>query len=185
LKLNLSFQLASTHWKALHPGSAPKLFGVESDPKVHVAHASAVTLAYSAIEELQLEPRPFGNRPVKNADGAWDPEAFENLHARLKEAQIDVRDPLPWTMRGSSTRIHRSKRAPSGNKQPWSGGIVRDTSISVQDALIAVSWLRSKCTTHRFGRETASITMFDVHNVQQLARRLILETVGLWPPFGR
>jgi hypothetical protein len=84
LKLNLSFQIASTHWMNLHPRGSPKNFRFESDPKVHVALASAVTLAYSAIEELQLEPRSVKNRPVKNADGRWDPSALEDLNARLE-----------------------------------------------------------------------------------------------------
>ena len=182
LKLNLSFQLASTHWIEFDPSHGPKNFGVESDANIHVALATAATLAYSAIEELQLEPRPINNRNVKNSDGTWDPSALADLNVRLDAVRINIRNLLVWTVRGSDLRIHRSKRAPKGAKQPWARGIVRDTSISVQDALVSASWLRSKCTTHRYGKETASITMFDVHNVQFLARRLILESVGLWPP---
>ena len=181
-KLGLSFQTASAHWIDLDPGHGPKRFGVVKDPKIHVALANATTLAYSAIEELQLEPRPMGNRGIKNADGTWDRDALANLNDRLVRAQIDLLEHLVWTERGRPTRIHKAPRAPEGEKQPWSRGIVRDKSVSVQDALVIASWLRSKCTTHRFQKETESITMFDVHNVQWLARRLVMELVGLWPP---
>jgi hypothetical protein len=182
-KLNLSFQSASTHWIDLDPSHGPNNFKVVKDPKVHVALANAITLAYSAIEELQLEPRPKGdNNKVKNQDGTWDPAALADLNARLAGARIDPQEQLVWTERGSKTRIHKSPRAPEGAKASWSRGIVRDKSVSVQDALVAASWLRSRCTTHRFRRETESITMFDVNNVQRLAGRLITETVGLRRP---
>ena len=179
LKLNQSFELASTDWIELDPANTEKYFGVVSDRKAHVAMASAVTLAYSVIEELQLEPKPKGpNREVK-VGRVWNPDAFGDLTDRLEAAGIDLRERIHWTVRGSPTRIHRSNRAPEGDKQPYSRGSVRDTAVSVQDALVAASWLRSKCSTHRYVRETESITMFDVHNVQFLARRLILESVGL------
>ena len=41
---------------------------------------------------------------------------------------------------------------------------------------------RASAAHRQYGKETSSITMFDVHNVQFLARRLIMETAGLLPP---
>jgi hypothetical protein len=176
---------ASAHGVHLDPAQTQKYFGVESDPKTHVTMATAVALAYSAIEELKLEPKPVGaNRNVK-IGRTWNPDAFADLTGRLKKGKVDLTEKLVWTVRGTPTLIHKSDRAPEGHKQSWSVGIVRDRSVSVQDALVAASWLRSKCSIHRYRRETRSITMFDVHNVQFLARRLILESVCLWRDWDR
>jgi len=180
-KLTLSYKVASAHWMELHPRYYPKSFGVSNSSFDHVRMASAITLAYSAIEELQLEPRPMGGKPIKTESG-WDDAARTNLHARLHTAGVRMDDLLDWARRGSQTRIHSSKRAAAGAKQPWTKGIVRDRAVSIGDALLEASWLRSKCTTHRFQIATSSISMYDVANVQFLARRLLLERVGLWKP---
>jgi hypothetical protein len=141
--------------------------------------ASAVTLAYSAIEEMKLEPRPFGTRQVR-IGGVWDEEAYRDLRARLERAGVRSTAPVIWNVRGTPTRVHKSDRAPEGERMPWTRGQVRDRGVSVPDALLAASWLRSKCTTHKFAKATPSISMFDVFNVQSLARRLLLERTGIW-----
>ncbi|MCP9630748.1 hypothetical protein NML43_26960 [Rhodopseudomonas palustris] len=179
-KLHLSYELASTHWAHLDPRYYPKHFGVSASPLDHVRMSSAITLSYSAIEELQLEPRPKKGNPIKNKNGQWDPAARKDLDDRLRKARISTADGIVWHRRGSLTRIHRASRAAGGLPQPWTKGKVRDLSVAIEDALLEASWLRSKCTTHRYGTETRSISMYDVVNVQQLARRLILESTGFW-----
>jgi hypothetical protein len=180
-KLKLSYKLASAHWMDLHPKYYPKSFGVSDAFSDHVKMASAITLAYSAIEELQLEPRSINKRQVRTEAG-WDEAAKKDLDQRLELSGVDTAEPLGWTRRGSQTRVHRAQRAAAGAKQPWTKGIVRDRAVTVQDALLEASWLRSKCTTHRYQKATSSISMYDVANVQLLARRLLLESVGLWKP---
>ncbi len=179
-KLKASLALCSAPLMSFHPFYSPKKFYVDRDPQAHVAMGSAITLAYSAIEELQLEPRPKGEKAIKSKDGIWDPVAFQDLNKRLADSNIDLDEKLSWNVRGSPTRIHRHPRFPRGLKESWAGGPVRDESVSISDALLIASWLRSKCTTHRFQKETTSITMFDVQNVQQLARRLLLQRTRLW-----
>lgn len=180
-KLALSYKLASAHWMEFHPRCSPKNFGVSDSPVDHVRMASAITLAYSAIEELKLEPRAIDKKPIKTEAG-WDEVARGNLHKRLQSAGVDISDPIGWTKRGSKTRIHKSNRAAAGSKQPWTKGAIRDINVAVEDALIEASWLRSKCTTHKYQKATSSISMYDVANVQLLSRRLLLESVGLWKP---
>lgn len=145
----------------------------------HVTMVSAVTLAYSAIEEMQLEPRPHGKRPVMK-DGVWDEESYRDLRQRLDRAGVRSAAPVIWNVRGTPTRVHRAERAPKGERMSWTKGQVRDRGVSVEDALLAASWLRSRCTTHKFGKATTSISMFDVFNVQSLTRRLVLERTGIW-----
>jgi hypothetical protein len=169
----------------LKPNYRRKQLYVGQHPYHQVQMSTATTLAYSAIEELELEPRSIANRPVKLLDGSWERSALADLNIRLEKAGIDVSTSVVWTVRGSPTRIEKSARAPRGIKQSWSRGMVRDKAVTIQDALIAASWMRSRCTTHRYPEETKSISMFDVHNVQFLARRLLLESLGLWKDLGR
>jgi hypothetical protein len=163
----------------LHPRYYPKNFGVSENLSDHVRMASAITLAYSAIEELQLEPVPKDNEPIKTATG-WNEKARRDLDMRLRSSGVEIAEPLGWTRRGSQTRVHKAQRAAAGAKQPWTKGIVRDRAVAIEDALLEASWLRSKCTTHKYQKSTSSISMYDVANVQSLARRLLLESVGLW-----
>jgi hypothetical protein len=179
-KLKMSYDIASTHHVELNPYYYPKKYSVTKFRFQHVVLSTAITTAYSAIEEMQLEPRPVKGQPVKEADGNWNTGAYENLVARLSKAHVDLRKGIGWNIRGSTTRVHKSRRAPKGTKLPWTKGVVRDKEIKIEDALVSASWLRSKCTTHRYGAETASITMYDVANVQNLSRRLLLERVKVW-----
>lgn len=178
-KLKLSYEIASVHWMAFHPRYSPKEFAVTRSLSSHGRMASAITLAYSAIEELQMEPRPIKNKQVKAA-GAWNPDALQDLQDRLRAAHVDLSKTQIWSVRGSQTRIHSSARSPQGSKTPWTKGVVRDRSVQVEDALVAASWIRSKCSTHKYQPQTRSITMYDVNNVQNLARRLLLERTKFW-----
>lgn len=59
-KLYHSYQSCAVSWADLHPTSG-KIYVVEKDPIAHVHLANAISLAYSAIEELELEIRvPLG-----------------------------------------------------------------------------------------------------------------------------
>jgi hypothetical protein len=178
-KLQLSYRIASAHYTEVSPTYYRKRFGVSRSRIDHVNMASAVTLAYSAIEEMQFEPRPHGNRQVKK-DGVWDEEALHDLRGRLAQAGVRSPQPVNWNVRGPPTRVHKAERAPKGEPMSWTSGQVRDRGVSVEDALLAASWLRSKCTTHKFGKATTSISMFDVFNVQSLTRRLLLERTRIW-----
>lgn len=160
-KLQLSYRIASAHHTEVSPTYYRKRFGVSKVRVDHVTMASAVTLAYSAIEEMQLEPRPHGKRPVMK-DGVWDEESYRDLRRRLDRAGVRSAAPVIWNVRGTPTRVHRAERAPKGERMSWTMGQVRDRGVSVEDALLAASWLRSRCTTHKFGKATTSISMFDV-----------------------
>jgi hypothetical protein len=179
-KLALSYQSSSPHMMDLHPGESPRLFGIHTDPIYHVYLANAITLAYSAIEELGLEIRASQKNPSKMPDGTWNPIVKADLEARLQKSGIDISSTTIWTLRGSKTRIENIRPPPSAGKPSWSRGSVRDRNIQLIDALALASWLRSCTTTHRFTKTARSLTVYDVHNVQSLARYLIMERFGFW-----
>lgn len=178
-KLALSYRSSSPHIMNLHPGESPRLFRVGSDPIYHVYLANAVTLAYSAIEELGLEIRASQNTPSKMPDGMWNPTVKADLEARLRKSHIDLADDQLWTLRGPKTRIEKKRPPPSSGKPNWSRGRVRDVNVRLIDALAFASWLRSWTAAHRFHEKARSLTVYDAHNVQSLARRFIMEQCGL------
>jgi hypothetical protein len=179
-KLHLSYGSCSTGAMDLQP-SPYKLFPVETDAIAHVHVANAIALAYSAIEELGLEVRVKKDQPSRMPDGTWNPHVKADLERRLLAAHIDLSDTHIWTLRGPPTRIEKGRRPKGTGKPKWARGSVRDIRLPIIDALAMASWLRSKVSTHRFSREARSLTAYDAHNVQSLARRLILEKYRLLP----
>ncbi len=176
-KLHLSYRSCCVSGMDLQP-SPYKLYRVENDPISHVYVANAVTLAYSAIEELRLD-MPHGKQS-RMPDGSWIAEIKEDLERRLRRAHIDLSDSHIWTLGGPPTRIERRRTPPKGSRKPkWARGSVRDIELPIIDAIAMASWLRSKISTHRFSSGTKSLTPYDAHNVQSLARRLILERFRL------
>jgi hypothetical protein len=179
-KVHLSLRSASPNPIDLDPGSGLKVFRVHRDLFEHVHFANAITLAYSAIEELGLEVRARGE-PSRLADGTWNPRVRSDLEARLRQSKIPANETHLWIIRGGPTRIE-TRRPPKGVAKPdWAWGpAVRDTELLLIDAIAYASWLRSKVTTHKFSSAARSLTGYDVHNVQSLARRLLLGRLGLW-----
>jgi len=165
-KLRLSYSLASR----------PMI-----DPMEHVYSANAVALAYSVIEELGFEVRVKKNETSKMPDGTWTPSVRADLEARLSAGGIDIDETHIWTLRGRPTRIEMAKRLPTAVKKPtWSRGSVRDVELSLIDGIAMASWLRSKVSTHRFSDKARSLTAYDIHNAQSLARHLLLGRCRLW-----
>jgi hypothetical protein len=113
-------------------------------------------------------------------DGTWNPVVKEDIEKRLLKAGIDISETHIWTLRGPKTRIERRRRPPSTGKPSWAGGNVRDVNVPVIDMLSLASWLRSGTTTHRFSDTARSLTVYDAHNVQSLARYLIMKKFGFW-----
>jgi len=101
----------------LHPGQSPRRFRVQTDTITHVYLANAVTVAYSAIEELGLEIRASQKNPSKMRDGTWNPSVKVDVEARLRKSGIDTSSMAIWTLRGPKTRIEKLRPPPSaGNR---------------------------------------------------------------------
>jgi hypothetical protein len=141
--------------------------------------AQAILSAYSSIEELALEVKASSNKPSK-IGGAWNPPVLADLRSRLQKAGINLDDTIVWLLRNSPTRIEKRNAPPVGQRASWSGGSIRDQLVKVEDAINYASLLRSKVSAHVMHELTRSLTMSDVHNVQHLARRLLLEALGYW-----
>ena len=58
--------------------------------------------------------------------------------------------------------------------------VVRDIEVTLPDALHISSFLRNFMTAHRFNETTKFIGPYEVFNVQNLVRRILLSKAGLW-----
>jgi hypothetical protein len=146
----------------------------------HVAFSYAITAAYSAIEDLGLELRASHTRPSR-INGQWNPVVKADLEQRLATAGVSLTEPLLWTIRGPKTRIQKQRQIPISAKARWAAGaMVRDADVTLVDAIAYADWLRDKIATHAAKGLTPSLSPYDVVNVQHVARRMILEVLGLW-----
>lgn len=156
------------------PGKA-----VSELPEDHVLNAYAIILAYSVLEELSFDIRASDKVPSR-INGRWNPEVKHNLQERLVKAMINLSDPILWHLRDTPTKIERERQPASLKRTEWAYCKVRDVYLDVIEAVAYASWLRSKVSAHRLSRLAESLTIYDVANVQHLARRLLLERLGFW-----
>jgi len=148
-------------------------------PKGHIFNANAITLGYSVLEELSFDIRASRKEPSM-IDGKWNPTVKKELEERLVKAGIDLSEHLLWHLRDTPTSIERERKPASLQKTEWASYKVRDVYMNVIDTIAYASWLRSKVSAHRLSRLSKSLTIYDVANVQHLARRLLLEALGFW-----
>jgi hypothetical protein len=149
-------------------------------PEDHVRMTTAITSAYSSIEELGLTIRASDKRPSR-IDGAWNPVVRDELEQRLKKAGVNLAEEFYWNLRGERTRIE-IKRPPEITKRaPWAiSNLVRDGQIHVSDALTQASFIRSQIAAHSHHDKgyIRVLSVYEVANIQFLARRLLLESLG-------
>ena len=184
-KLWLSYQIHSVAGIDLDPAHSETI-PKSTHPIDHVSCATAIVLAYSTIEELGLEVRANMKQPSK-INGAWNPAVKQELEGRLKAAGVDPREPYNWNVRGPRTRLEREHPPIALKRSPWARWDVRDKEVEIVDAIAHASWLRSRVSAHRLKYELARVlSVYDVANVQYLARRLMLESISLrriWPKY--
>ena len=178
VKYWLSLQSCSVPVIELHPTHGTR-FMVERDPINHAIMAQAIITAYSAIEALDLQVKASPENPSKK-DGRWNPSVLEDLQARLGQQGINLDEPLVWTLRNSPTRIERRHKPPAGPRASWARYSIRDREVTLVDAINYASLLRSRVSSHGTHSLTRSLTMHHVENVQHVARRLLLESIGFW-----
>ncbi len=177
-KYTFSVSLYRIHPMDLEPRHSPH-FSVSSFPSDHVRFSYSIISAYSVIEDLGLEVRASPKKPsrVKNE---WNLVVKQDLEQRLSKDGVDLLETFPWIVRGSKRKIEAHRPVPTGRKAPWSDWIVRDSELQVVDAIAYAGWLRSSIASHGVKDLTRNLSPYDVVNVQDLARRLLLESLGFW-----
>jgi hypothetical protein len=180
-KYRFSTSLFAIHGADLEPFRSPNL-PISQFPRDHITFSHAIISAYSAIEELGLEIRASSQRPSR-INGQWNPIVKQELESRLQNAGVNLSETILWTMRGPKRRIEKKRPVPAKGKATWSAWTVRDSELHISDAIAYADWLRDCVASHSVKHLTRGLSPYDVVNVQHLARRLILESLGYWRHF--
>jgi hypothetical protein len=181
-KFRFASELHSVFRVDKDPSSATEHLGVSPFISNHVRYAYSIIASYSTIEEVGLEIRASATNPSL-IDGKWNPKVKNDIEKRLKKAGIDPKETFPWDLRGKPTRIEKSKQLPSKGRCSWAKGpYVRDCELEIIDAINVASYLRSKISSHKINSLVTSLNSYDIENVRMLARRLLLGSLGFWPP---
>jgi hypothetical protein len=148
-------------------------------PDDQVRFCYAIIAAYSVLEELGFEIRASSQKPSMIKE-EWNPEVKKDIEDRLNNAGINLNETLLWTIRGPKRKIELSRAPIIHSKEEWSRGMVRDSAVLLVNAIAYASWLRSSVAAHKIKEITTVVSPYDVINVQHLARRLLLESLGFW-----
>jgi hypothetical protein len=196
-KLYKSYQLVSIPPIKLYPYEEIKKPSINKPlpPNTQTSVAFAILAAYSAIEELGFQPPKIEKTIVKKRqqekvkiinreNGIWNKESKKRFESLLEKNGINPRETILWTLRGHKTQIEKNRKTKKIKKPHWAYGLVRDEEILLIDAIADASWLRSKVTAHVFSsgenlNRLKTLSIYDVTNVQNLARELILKSLNL------
>ncbi|MCK9211178.1 MAG: hypothetical protein M0P61_10115 [Ignavibacteriaceae bacterium] len=169
LKYQLGCELHSNNIMNLYP----EYFKLSKNPADHLRIAYAIILFYSVLEELGLEIRASAKNPSK-INGVWNPIIKNDLEERLINSGIDVNEKLSWNLRSTPTKIEKLKKPVVSKKTEWASFTIRDSEIDIYEAILYASWLRSKIASHKLGDAFTSLSIYDVANINFLARHLLL-----------
>lgn len=178
-RLALSLEIISVPTIDLDPTHSPNI-PKSVFPEDHIRLAMAITSAYSSIEELGLTIRASSQNPSR-IHGAWNPVVRSELEDRLKRAGVDLDEEFYWNLRGKQTRIEMKRKPEITKLASWAvTHIVRDGEMHISDALAQASFLRSHIAAHSLEDKKwlRVLSIYDVSNIQFLARRLLLESLG-------
>jgi len=191
-KLHKSYQLVGIPPIDLYPYEEIKKPSINKPlpPNTQTSLAFALLTAYSAIEELGFSPPKekdiiTGKYIInRNREGVWDLKIKKKFEVNLKREGVNPNDNILWTLRGRKSYIEKKRNTKIVKKTPWNNGLIRDEEISIIDAIADASWLRSWVVAHIFSskknlRKIKTLSIYDVTNVQNLARLLILESLNL------
>lgn len=181
LKLSLSLDWFTPH--SASPRHGQVFSNEHPEFSYHVNAAYAIVTAFAAIEELGLDVRSSQQKPrfIGQDKDTWNPDVKQNLIDRLNAVGIDDNETVFWVYRGLPTPIESETRPRLGGTASYSDNdIIRDRELHLIDAIHYASWLRNFVAAHKFRDLAEALSPYDVHNVQLLARRLVLGKLDLW-----
>lgn len=106
-------------------------------------------------------------------------DSLEGHRASTRKGWHQSAENVDWIVRGDETEL--TIQPTRDRFSDYSDGqIVRDIEFHLPDAIHACSYLRNFMTAHAFGQETQRLGPYEVYNVQQVARFLMLSICGLF-----
>jgi hypothetical protein len=129
---------------------------------------------------MELEVRASKECPVKLKDGSNNPAVINDMIERLRAVGADLDELINWRYWAQGTPLVQRYPVPVGASTPFASQLVKVIDLNIVDAILYASTLRGKVSTHRLRDVSKSLTLLDVLNCQNLARRLILTAAGCW-----
>jgi hypothetical protein len=180
-KLAESYETESVTPWSMHPRNGQIFQKHTASFASHVGTSIAINLAYSVIEELGLSIFSSKENPrwLNNQTFEWNPKVLEKLETKLSSIGIGQDEVINWISRGEATEalVHPVRETPADFSD---GAMVRDVKLSIPDAINRCQYLRNFMTAHAFAKETPLLGPYEVYNVQQVARFLILKRCAIW-----
>lgn len=174
-KLHRSYVLESITPHSTEPRFGQVFTKFTPNHASHVNTATAINLAYSAIEELGFQINSSRERPrwKDKATFSWNEEVLEDIETRLRKAGIDPAISINWVVRGD-TPDFRVEPVLDVLASHSDGKLVRDQELTIPYAIHACSYIRNYATAHAFGEDVDQLGPYELFNVQQVARFLTL-----------
>jgi hypothetical protein len=153
-------------------------------PRDHLRFAYAILAAYATIEQLNVQVTLKKESTIRGQltsllpDRSWNPPVLRDLQERLLNRNVGPNSTIMWLVRGRKTKIEISESSRDCGKYSWATGYIRDKKILVVDAINYSRWIRSNISAHRINERVATLSVYDVANVQNLSRMLILHALG-------
>lgn len=183
-KYRFSLKLSSLSLHSLHPSHGDVFSGYEDDYEFHVSGAYAFLSAYSIIEDLKVEIRSSkeNKRTVKNNGlDLLNPKIIEDTLYRLKEKNIDGEELISFVVRGESQNLTSKVKPDIGTKSSFNVyNDVYDIDLTIVEAIHYCSYIRNYFLAHGFSEANSFLSPYDIHNVQMLARRILLTHFDYW-----
>jgi hypothetical protein len=179
-KYRLSLGLDSITPNSAAPRRGQVFLNQYPDYSYHVSAATALLVAFSIIEELGLEIRSSAKKP-RFINSTWNPVVKSDAEKRLRKRGVDLAESVLWIYRGRPSKLELSIEPKLGVQAEYADGkIVRDREMEVIDAIHQASYIRNYIIAHKYSELVTELGPYDIHNVQLLARRLILSSLGLY-----
>ena|GEM_PF-4625468 len=132
----------------------------------------SIIVDYSILEELNLQVIANKDRP-SSIGGKWNPDVVRELQGRLSAKDLDPDKKIPWLSRSTRNRPFK-EHIRNCELCEWSDGQdVRDFNISITEAILETSYIRSQIASHANAERVANLCLYDVDNSNTLIRCIL------------
>ncbi|MFI3886611.1 hypothetical protein [Streptococcus parauberis] len=160
-----------------------QIFSIESrENHYHVTSGTSLFSAISIIEELGLEIRSSSKNPrFLDKKGTWNPSVYDNVKVRLSEIGVSPDKEWLWIIRGEEKSLYYKVEPIFGEASEYNSYPLNfDKNLKVIELLHYCSYIRNFFIGHKLSETIKVITPYDVFNVQNFIRFLLLNKLGIW-----
>lgn len=174
-KYHVAQEIFSLHPLDLHPSREP--INITTVLTENIRIANVVVDCYSILEELGLQIKldSKNESSVSNDGKSWNPAILDKLKDTLKSNNINPESSIPWLCRNGITRPFKDTIVDAGNPCEWNDGdAIKDFNIIITDAILELSYMRSRLASHGLNDRVLKLTIYDAENSFNLSRIILL-----------